>query len=502
MSERTYIAIDLKSFYASVECHERGLNPLNANLVVADTSRTEKTICLAVSPSLKAYGIPGRARLFEVIQAVERINRERSRQIHWRDFHGSSIFADELQKNPYLKLDYVAATPQMAHYIEVSSEIYSIYLKYISAEDIHVYSIDEVFIDATSYLSMYHCTAHELARRLIQAVMDETGITATAGIGTNMYLAKVAMDVVAKHIPADKDGVRIAELNEYTYRKQLWTHKPLKDFWRVGRGTAKRLEAEGIYTMGDIARCSEGNWNDYYNEKLLYRMFGVNAELLIDHAWGYEPCTIAMIKAYEPDSHSLGIGQVLSSAYSYEKGLVVLKEMADALALQLVEKHLMTDVIGIYIGFDAASLEGDESLETEEDWYGRLVPKAAHGSVELKQCTSSQKVIREAAVSIYEQKVGRKMLVRRVNITAFHTLDEKEAGNVIHAQQLDLFSSASAEKEPEVMNKEEAQKEKAVQEAILKIKEKYGKNAVLKVMDKEEGATAEERNRQIGGHKA
>jgi DNA polymerase V len=502
--KRTYIAIDLKSFYASVECQERGLDPLNANLVVADTSRSEKTICLAVSPSLKAYGIPGRARLFEVIRAVDEINRKRSRAIHWRPFTGSSMFGDEIRKNPYLKLDYLAAVPRMSLYIQYSTRIYEIYLRYISPDDIHVYSIDECFIDATSYLKLYHIDAHSFARFLIQQIMNETGITATAGIGTNMFLCKAAMDIVAKHIPGDQDGVRIAEVDEYSYRKLLWTHRPLTDFWRVGPGIARRLEAEGMYTMGDVARCSIGFFQDYYNEDLLYKMFGKNAELLIDHAWGYEPCTMQDIKTYQPSSSSTGIGQVLASGYAYEQGLVIVKEMADSLALDLVKKNLVTDEIVLWIGYDRSSVE-DASFkgDTETDWYGRSVPKGMHASMRLGLKTASSQIITQAAVALYEKYVGKSLLIRRVNITAIHTMPSSKDDNLYESiQQTSLFEAPEKEEHMNKAVKKELDEEKKVQEAILKIKEKYGKNAVVKGMDFEKGATTIERNGQIGGHKA
>ena len=505
--ERTYLAIDLKSFYASVECQERGLDPLKTNLVVADASRTEKTICLAVSPSLKAYGIPGRARLFEVVQAVEKINRERARQIHWRSFTGSSCDENELKNNPYLKLEYVTATPRMSLYIEYSTRIYNIYLRYISPDDIHVYSIDEVFIDATDYLSLYHMDAHHFAMFLIQKVLKETGITATAGIAPNLYLCKCAMDIVAKHIPADRDGVRIAQLDEYTYRKQLWTHRPLTDFWRVGRGIAHRLESEGIYTMGDIARCSIGSFQDYYNEDLLYRMLGVNAETLIDHAWGYEPCTMKAIKEYRPSTNTLGIGQVLSCPYDYEKGKVIVKEMTDQLSLDLVNKHKVTNGVVLTIGYDTSSLDdGSYDGEITMDWYGRAVPKHAHGTVNLGLYTSSSELMSAGVVSLYERTVGKKMKIRRVNVTALDVRDESSvSGSLPSFEQTDLFSTPQKQETNQEVHEEinrQLEKEKKAEQAILEIKKKYGKNAVIKGMDLEKGATTIQRNSQIGGHRA
>ena len=505
--DRTYLAIDLKSFYASVECQERGLDPLKTNLVVADASRTEKTICLAVSPSLKAYGIPGRARLFEVIQAVDQINRKRAERIHWRNFTDSSCDETELKNNPYLKLEYVIATPRMSLYIEYSTRIYNIYLRYISPDDIHVYSIDEVFIDATDYLSLYHMDAHHFAVFLIQKVLKETGITATAGIAPNLYLCKCAMDIVAKHIPADKDGVRIAELDEYSYRKQLWTHRPLTDFWRVGRGTARRLEKEGIFTMGDIARCSIGSFHDYYNEDLLYRMFGINAETLIDHAWGWEPCTMKAIRDYRPSDHTLEIGQVLSEPYDFEKGKVIVKEMTDQLSLGLVKKHKVTDAVVLTIGYDASSLEdGSYDGDLTTDWYGRVIPKHAHGTVNLGIFTSSSDLMSTGTTAIYERTVGRRMKIRRVNVTALDVKDESVGKNSLPSyEQTDLFTS---EKERDMHDdlhqkiSHELEKEKNAEKAILAIKKKYGKNAVIKGTDLEEGATTIQRNTQIGGHRA
>ena len=483
--QRIYIAIDLKSFYASVECVQRGLDPLTTNLVVADASRTEKTICLAVSPSLKSYGIPGRARLFEVVEKVRQINALRREKAPGRRLRGSSSDNPTLLSNPSLSLDYVVAPPQMSLYMQVSGTVYRTYLKYVSADDVHVYSIDEVFIDATDYLKTYSCTAHELAMRMIRDVLATTGITATAGIGTNLYLAKVAMDIVAKHCEADADGVRIAEIDEMSYRSLLWDHRPLKDFWRVGRGIAAKLEANRIYTMGDLARASlNPSWEEY-----LYRMFGVNAELLIDHAWGWEPATIADIKAYRPTTKSLSSGQVLSSPYDFEKGRIIVSEMSDLLSLDLVDKHLVTDQVVLDIGYDSESLAGENpySGPVVSDWYGRPVPKPAHSSMNLGRHTSSTAAIVEAVEAIYDRAVDRRMLIRRVNVSVCHLLDEDKAA----AESLDLFS------EPEISDKERRQ-----QEAILAIRKKFGKNAILKGVNFEEGATTIERNNQIGGHKA
>lgn len=491
--QRTYIAIDLKSFYASVECQMRGLDPLRTNLVVADTSRTEKTICLAVSPSLKAYGIPGRARLFEVNQAVDKINRDRAKVIHWKPFTGSSMDSEELKQDKYLELSYLAAVPRMSLYIEFSTKIYQIYLQYIAAEDIHVYSIDEVFIDATDYLKLYGLSAHDFARKLIQEVLSKTGITATAGIAPNMFLCKCAMDIVAKHIPADKDGVRIAELDEQSYRRTLWTHKPLTDFWRVGRGTAARLEKEGIYTMGDIARCSIGKFDDYYNEDLLYKMFGVNAEVLIDHAWGYEPCTMEAIRHYQPNHHSLGIGQVLSCPYDFKQGLLIVKEMTDQLSLDLVKKGKVTDALVLTIGYDTSSLEDGYDGDITTDWYGRTVPKHAHGTVAMGKWTSASHTMRLKMSELYNQIINKHLKIRRVTIAAVNVRNQNESQNF---QQGNLFDQKDCHPE------KDQTKERKAEEAILAIKQKYGKNAVVRGMDFEDGATTRERNNQIGGHKA
>lgn len=505
--ERKYIAIDLKSFYASVECADRGLDPLTTNLVVADESRTSKTICLAVSPSLKSLGIPGRARLFEVIRKVEEANEARRAKAPGHTFSGKSASADRLQEDPSLAIDYVIARPRMAHYIECSTKIYNIYLKYIAPEDMHVYSIDEVFIDATSYLKTYKMTAHELAMTMIRDVLRETKITATAGIGTNLYLSKIAMDIVAKHMPADRDGVRVAELDEMSYRRQLWSHRPITDFWRVGRGYARRLEEQGLFTMGDIARCSVGKSGQYYNEELLYRIFGINAELLIDHAWGWEPCTIADIKAYKPESNSIGSGQVLQCPYTADKARIVMREMADALSLDLVDRGLVTDQIVINVGYDAASLQ-DPAIRAKykgpvtNDWYGKRVPKMARGTVNLGGWTFSSKAIMEAVAGLYDSIVHPDLLVRRMFITANHVIPETEAKNEETYEQLDLFTDYKALAKKKEAERAEREREKKVQMALMDIKKKYGKNAIVRGLSMEEGATGMERNAQIGGHKA
>ena len=477
-NERIYIAIDLKSFYASVECVERKLDPLTANLVVADESRTAKTICLAVSPSLKAYGIPGRARLFEVIQKAKKYN-----------------------------LEYIAAPPRMALYMQYSTRIYGIYLKYIAPEDIHVYSVDEVFMDVTQYLKLYNMDARSLAEKIINDVLSQTGITATAGIGTNLYLCKVAMDIVAKHIEPDENGVRIAYLDEKLYREKLWSHTPITDFWRVGKGYATKLKAHGIYTMGDIARCSIGKDGDFYNEDLLYKLFGINAELLIDHAWGYEPCTIEEIKKYKPRNNSLSSGQVLHEPYDYEKTRLIIKEMTDLLVLQLVDKALITDQIVITIGYDIENLTNEKIKnyykgEITTDHYGRKVPKHAHGTINLKRYTSSTVLIMEAALKLYDDIIDRNLLVRRINITANHVVGEKYEQPKEQYEQLELFVDYEEKEKQEEKENLELEKERKLQHALLDVKKKYGKNAILRGMNLEEGATARQRNNQIGGHQA
>ena len=508
MKEKTYIAIDLKSFYASVECAERGLDPLDANLVVADESRTDKTICLAVSPSLKSHGISSRARLFEAKQRIKEVNRERQRKAPEHQFRGKSFLASELKKDPSLELDLVIAPPRMAYYMEYSKDIVGIYMRYVSFDDILVYSIDEVFIDATPYLSTYNMTAHDFAMMLIQEVLKETRITATAGIGSNMYLSKIAMDIVAKHIPADKDGVRIAELNEMTYREKLWTHKPLTDFWRVGRGIAKKLEQNGLFTMGDIARCSEGKDTDYYNEDLLYKLFGVNAELLIDHAWGWEPTEIADCKAYKPESESLSSGQVLSRPYTFDEGRIIILEMADMLSMDLVRAGLFTDQVVLDVGYDIENLTDPKRASKYKgvvttDYYGRQVPKSAHGSKNLGLQTSSTAKIMEAVGTLYDSVTDRNLLVRRFTLAVTHLIPECEATPYEPvAEQLDLFTDYSALEQQRKAEQEERDRELKIQKALIGIRDKFGKNAIVKGLNMHEGATAMERNKQIGDHKA
>ena len=498
MADRSYIAIDLKSFYASVECADRKLDPLTTNLVVADQSRTDKTICLAVSPALKACGIPGRPRLFEVVQKVRDVNRLRLQHAPDRKFSGKSSSAPELAANPSLELDYIVAVPRMAHYMEVSSQIYGIYLKFIAPEHIHVYSIDEVFIDVTPYLMMYKLSAHDLAMKLIREVLAATGITATAGVGTNLYLAKIAMDIVAKHIPADKDGVRIAELDEKSYREQLWSHRPLTDFWRVGHGYANKLASHGMYTMGDVARMS------VKAEDILYRMFGINAELLIDHAWGWEPVTIADIKSYKPDSSSMSSGQVLQEPYEFKKGRVVAMEMADQLALDLVEKQLATDQLILTVGYDTSSLSGSEtgySGQVRIDHYGRQVPKEAHGSANLDRHTSSGTIITEAMTGLFDRFVDPNLLIRRITVVANHVLPESDVPVANDDGQSDLFTDYEALEKRKAAEQAELEKEKRLQQAVIGIKRRMGANAILKGMNFEEGATGKARNEQIGGHR-
>ena len=498
---RTYLCVDLKSFYASVECVDRGLDPLTTNLVVADIERTEKTICLAVTPSLKAYGVSGRARLFEVVQKVKEVNRSRQYYAPGRKLDGASSNDIELKSNSSLALDYIVAPPRMAHYMEVSAKIYNVYLKYIAPEDIHVYSIDEVFIDLTHYLDTYKLNACEMARMIIKDVLQTTGITATAGIGTNMYLAKIAMDIMAKKKPADKNGVRIAELDEMTYRKELWNHRPLTDFWMVGRGIAKKLEENYMFTMGDVARCS------HYNEAKLFKLFGVNAELLIDRAWGWEPTTIADIREYNPSSNSTSVGQVLHCPYDYEQAKLIVKEMVDQHTLDLFAKGLVTDQIVLDIGYDIENLTDPERCskyygEITTDHYGRKIPKHAHGTVNLQKKTSSARVITQAVVDLYDRIVDRDLLIRRINIAACKLALETDIKDDVVGEQLTLFDDPE-----EIQRKKDAEeaalaREKRMQRAVVDIKARYGKNAILKGMNLQEGATAKDRNSQVGGHKA
>ena len=498
MKERTYISIDLKSFFASVECVERKLDPLNTNLVVADTNRSEKTICLAVSPALKSYGVPGRPRLFEVISLVEKINKERMACINDCPFKSESYLKNELDTNPNLKLSYIVARPRMSLYIKYSTLIYNIYLKYVSSDDIHVYSIDEVFIDITSYLKIYKMSAHDLTMMMIKDVLKETGITATAGISTNMYLAKVAMDIVAKKAPADKDGVRITYLDEKKYRELLWNHLPLTDFWRIGKGYNKRLNDCGLYTMGDIARCS------IENESLLYKKLGINAELLIDHAWGYEPCTISEIKKYKPEVNSLSNGQVLKEPYNFDDAKLVIQEMADAMALKLVEKKLVTNQIIINIDYDSSNISEITSYKGAfvYDRYNRKVPKWAHGTFNLDRYTSSSKLIIEGVLSVYERCVDKKLFIRKLNLCVNNVISKNKLKKQIDEEQLNLFDDYEVLDKKKQQEKKELAREEKAQEAFIKIKNKYGKNAVLKGISYKDKATAKERNEQIGGHKA
>ena len=499
--ERTFIAIDLKSFYASVECRERGLDPLDTNLVVADESRTDKTICLAVTPSLKSYGIGGRCRLFEVKQRVREANAGRRHDAPGHRLDGKSHFFSELQANPSLAVDFLIAPPRMAHYMEYSTRIYKVYMKYVAPEDIIVYSIDEVFMDVTRYLKTYGLSPHDLAMKIILDVLKTTGITATAGIGTNLYLCKVAMDIVAKHIPADENGVRIAELDERSYREKLWAHTPLTDFWRVGRGYAKKLEENGMFTMGDVARRS------LTDEEALFKLFGKNAELLIDHAWGYEPCTVEAVKAYKPRTNSLGSGQVLHEPYTAEKARIVLREMADALSMDLFAKKLVTDQIVVTIGYDIENLTDAGRRrkyrgEIVKDHYGRQIPKHSHGTINLARHTSSTKRIMDAASELYDRVVNRELLIRRLNVTACRVIPESEAPREDAPEQLDLFTDYAALEAERERENAALEREKRKQAALLKIKQKYGKNAVLRGMNFEDGATMRDRNGQIGGHKA
>lgn len=505
MGEKCYIAIDLKSFYASVECIQRRLDPMTTLLVVADESRTDKTICLAVSPALKSHGIPGRPRLFEVVQQVRKVNAQRKLAAPEQTFRGATWDERLLQADPALELEYIVAKPQMALYMETSAAIYQVYTRFIAPEDIHVYSIDEVFIDATGYLRTYNQTPEGLARMLIEAVLERTGITATAGIGTNLFLCKVAMDIVAKHIPADHKGVRIASLTEQSYREKLWDHRPLTDFWRVGRGYARKLEQHGMYTMGDVARCSLGTPGQFHSEELLYKLFGVNAELLIDHAWGYEPCTLPQIKAYRPQSSSISTGQVLHEPYPYDKAELIVKEMTDLLILDLVDRALLTDQIVLTIGYDIENLS-DRSRRAQYkgeitiDYYGRSVPKHGHGTETLKQHTSSEKRIMEAVLRLFRRIADPQLLVRRITLAACHLIPEQEKKQVY--QQLDIFTDPIEEQRRQEAEIQRLDKEKRKQKALLGIRKRFGKNAVMKGMNLEEGATTKDRNEQVGGHKA
>ena len=506
MKERIYICCDLKSFYASVECVERGLDPMTTNLVVADKSRTDKTICLAVSPSLKAYDIPGRARLFEVVQRVAEVNAKRQQKAPGRQFSDSSWHDPEVRDDPALALDYLVAPHRMAHYIDWSTKIYQVYLKYLAPEDIYPYSIDEVFMDVTHYLDTYKMTARELTRTIILDILKTTGITAAAGIGTNLYLAKAAMDIEAKHVPADEYGVRIAQLDEMGYRRALWGHRPLTDFWRVGKGYAAKLEAHGMYTMGDIARCSISKASEYHNEELLYQLFGVNAEILIDHAWGWEPCTIADVKAYKPEHKSIVSGQVLQCPYGFEKAKLVVREMADNLALDLVDKGLATNQLVLTVGYDIENLSDPARRErytgpVTTDRYGRKIPKHAVGTENFDYTSSSSALLR-AATALFDRIVDPDLLVRRLSLSANKLLDETEAPKREEPAQLDLFTDYEAKAEQDRADEAAQARERKLQEAMLGIKKKFGKNAILKGMDLEDGATARERNQTIGGHKA
>ena len=474
---------------------------MTTNLVVADLSRTEKTICLAVTPSLKSYGVSGRARLFEVVQKVKEVNNGRRYKAPGRQLEGASSDDTEIKSNPKLALDYIVAPPRMAHYMEYSTRIYNVYLKYIAPEDIHVYSIDEVFIDLTHYLGTYKKSAHDMAQMIIKDVLKTTGITATAGIGTNLYLAKIAMDIMAKKMPADENGVRIAELDEMSYRKNLWDHKPLTDFWMVGKGIAKKLEDNYMFTMGDVARCS------HYDEDRLYKLFGVNAELLIDRAWGWEPVTIAEIKAYKPKSNSLSLGQVLHCPYDYDMAKLIVKEMIDAHVLELVDKGLVTDQLVLDIGYDIENLTDPERSakyhgEIKTDFYGRKIPKHAHGTANLKEKTSSSHIITDAMMQLYDRIVDKNLLIRRLNIATCKLIREEDVEIKEYAEQLTLFDDPEALLRSREEEKTALEREKRMQKAVIGIKKRFGKNAILKGMNLQEGATAKDRNAQIGGHKA
>ena len=498
--KKIYACIDLKSFYASVECRERGLDPLKTNLVVADESRTEKTVCLAISPSMKQYGLGGRARLYEVIQKVKEVNYKRKKENRFQDFTSKSYDDDELKNNKNLELDFIIAPPRMSYYMKYSTEIYNVYLKYLAPEDIYVYSIDEVFCDITNYLNYNHTTAREFVTKMIHDVYKTTGITATGGIGTNMYLAKVAMDIVAKKAEPDEFGVRMSGLDEMSYRRRLWSHRPLTSFWRVGPGIAKKLEDNGMYTMGDVARCS------LENEDLLYKLFGVNAELLIDHAWGYEPCTIDGVKSYKPTRNSISSGQVLHCPYTYKKAILIIKEMSDLLALDLVAKKLVTDQLVLTIGYDIENLTNLDIRESytgpiTKDPYGREVPKHSHGTININHKTSSSKVIMEHMLELYERITNKNLLIRRITMVASNVVDEIQANKKPVYEQFNLFTDYQEQEEKMEKQKEDEIIDKKIQKVMLDIKKKYGKNTILKGMNYEEGVTTIDRNGQIGGHK-
>ena len=495
--DRIYACIDLKSFYASVECVERKLDPLTTNLVVADSARTQKTICLAVSPSLKKYGIGGRTRLFEVVSKVKKINKKRKDNING-NFRGKSFDDVNLRNNKYLKLDYIVATPRMSYYMRYSTKIYNIYLKYLSSDDIYVYSIDEVFCDLTNYLDYYKLSPRELITKIIKDVFDTTGITATGGIGSNLYLAKVAMDIVAKHMKPNEFGVRIAGLDELTYRKLLWNHRPLTDFWRVGKGYNNKLIKNNIYTMGDICRCSINN------EDLLYKLFGVNAELLIDHAWGYEPCNLNDIKNYKPSNNSISSGQVLDCPYNYEKTKLVVKEMTEALVLDLVSRGLVTNHVVLTIGYDIDNLKriNDYEGEVVTDYYGRMVPKPAHGTVMLSEKTSSTRLLVDKVIKLFDRIIDKKLLVRRIYVVFGNVLDEKKSSSETRYEQINLFMDYNEVCNKRLEDEIREKKEKKIQRTMIDIKNKFGKNAIFKGMNLKDGGTAIDRNNQIGGHRA
>lgn len=503
--EHTYIAIDLKSFYASAECAAHGLDPLNANLVVADPTRTDKTICLAVSPALKSFGVPGRPRLFEVNQQINQVNRKRAQQFANRRLARiRSIYKDELDAHHGLRVDYMIVPPRMCYYLEISAKIYEIYLRFIPPEKIHVYSIDEVFIDATDYLAGHHESAHTLAKKIIQAIQTEFGITATAGIGTNLYLAKVAMDIVAKKISGDADGVRIVAMTEYDYRRLLWAHQPLTDFWRIGRGYARRLEKLGLLTMGDIARCSLGTLSNPLNEEVLYREFGKHAQLLINHAWGYEAATIEDIKNYRASEHGIYSGQVLMKPYPIPKARQVISEMSANLALQLVKRHALTNQIALHLSYDVKSLAyaASHNGPVVTDFYGRQVPKPDHGGASLDNLTSSAKELRQAFLALYDQIANRDLLIRKITVIANHLIDEQEAASQIHTEQLDLFEDPTQRIVEQKSAQASRDQEHAVQELVLRLQKQYGKNAIIRAADLLDGSTTRKRNDEIGGHKA
>ncbi|MRN06928.1 LytTR family transcriptional regulator [Lactobacillus sp. 0.1XD8-4] len=503
-TQPTYLAIDLKSFYASVECAEYGLDPLDANLVVADESRTTKTICLAVSPALKQFGVSGRARLYEVVQRVDRLNHKRAlRMPHHRLSTVTSIYRQELLQTPEFRIGFRIVKPRMSFYLKKSAEIYEIYLRYLPPEKIHVYSIDEVLMDVTDYLVEHHVTARVLAKEIIQTIKAETQITATAGIGTNLFLAKVAMDIVAKRIPGDEDGVRIAQMTEHLFRRYLWAHQPLTDFWRIGPGYARRLQKLGLNTMGDIARCSLGKLSDEMNEEVLYHEFGKNAEIIIDHAWGYESATIADIKKYHSSDHGIYSSQVLARPYNFAETRLVVQEMVNSLALQLTQQGMVTDQIGLSVAYDISNTTTEQYQGTlVNDFYGRRIPKPMHATIGLPLPTASSTELMTYFMRLYDTRVNRRLTTRKLTVIANHLLSSVAAQQVSYSEQLDLFTDTRVREEKHHRKLETEKKDQQLQRLILDLQSDFGKNAIVRAADLKKGATLLERNNQIGGHRA